>query len=140
MLSQQWDTCINDLNNQIAEDSMEECNNFINLRREARHLKTIEGQKLKFDRFCHKNNICRGGHKNFHHGNHGDHTFKTIAISNGCSNIHQEDNTCTPIDISSKPLTKAQEKLLAHGPNYAVVPKNPPIAEYISVIEQAFIK
>ena len=40
------------------------------------------------------------------------------------------------INISSNPLTKAQEKLLAHGPNYAVVPKSPPIAEYIAVVEQ----
>ena len=32
---------------------------------------------------------------------------------------------------------KLREKLLAHGPNYAVVPKSPPIAEYIAVVEQA---
>ena len=28
-------------------------------------------------------------------------------------------------------------KLLSHGPNYAVVPKNPPIMEYIAAIEKA---
>ena len=30
-----------------------------------------------------------------------------------------------------------QKKLLSHGPNYAVVPKNPPITEYIAAIEKA---
>ena len=44
------------------------------------------------------------------------------------------------IDISDKPLTKAQEKLLTHGPNFTVVPKNPPIMEYIATVEQACSK
>ena len=30
-----------------------------------------------------------------------------------------------------------KEKLLAHGPNYAVVPREPPIAQYIAVVENA---
>ena len=29
-----------------------------------------------------------------------------------------------------------QEKLLSHGPNYAIVPKSPPIIEYIAAIEK----
>ena len=29
-----------------------------------------------------------------------------------------------------------QEKLLAHGPNYAVVPKHPPIIEVITLVEK----
>ena len=33
-----------------------------------------------------------------------------------------------------------QEKLLAHGPNYVVVPKSPPTTEYIAAIEQACSK
>ena len=28
-------------------------------------------------------------------------------------------------------------KLLSHGPSYAVVPRSPPITEYIATIEQA---
>ena len=28
-------------------------------------------------------------------------------------------------------------KLLSHGPNYAVVPRSPPITEYVATIEQA---
>ena len=35
------------------------------------------------------------------------------------------------------PLTEAQIKLLSHGPNYAMVPKYPPIIEYIAAIGKA---
>ena len=44
------------------------------------------------------------------------------------------------INISSKPLTKAKEKLLTHGSNYAVVPRSPPITEYVAAVEQACLK
>ena len=44
------------------------------------------------------------------------------------------------INISNKPLTPDQEKLLAHGPNYAVVPKEPPIAQYVAAVENACTK
>ena len=44
------------------------------------------------------------------------------------------------INISSKSLTKAQEDLLAHGPNYVVVPRNPPITAYVAAVEQACMK
>ena len=39
--------------------------------------------------------------------------------------------------MSSIPLTPTQEVLLAHGPNFAVTPPNPPILEYITSIELA---
>ena len=35
------------------------------------------------------------------------------------------------------PLTEVQIKLLSHGPNNAMVPKDPPIIEYIAAIEKA---
>ena len=41
-------------------------------------------------------------------------------------------------NISKTPLTEAQECLLAHGPNFVIVPKEPPICEYISATEKAF--
>ena len=66
----------------------------------------------------------------------------------GCSKITKEDDfigaktSDTSIskwvkNLSDKPLTQAQRSLLAHGPNYAVIPKNPPKEEYIAAIEQA---
>ena len=39
-------------------------------------------------------------------------------------------------NLSKTPLTEAQEKVLTHGPNFAVVPKEPPICEYVSQIER----
>ena len=44
------------------------------------------------------------------------------------------------INISNKALTPDQVKLLAHGPNYSVVPKEPPIAQYVAAVEQACTK
>ena len=38
--------------------------------------------------------------------------------------------------MSKKPLTEAQEKLLAHGPKFAITPRIPPIGEYIAAVEQ----
>ena len=44
------------------------------------------------------------------------------------------------INISDQPLTPDQEKLLAHGPNYAIVPKDPPVAQYVAAVEHACSK
>ena len=41
------------------------------------------------------------------------------------------------INPCSVPLTKDQEDLLAHGPNFAITPKKPPLGEYITNIEKA---
>ena len=40
-------------------------------------------------------------------------------------------------NLSKMPLTDAEERLLAHGPNFSVVPKEPPILEYITAIEKS---
>ena len=39
-------------------------------------------------------------------------------------------------NMSSTPLTEAQEQLLVHGPNFTISPKCPPIGKYITVVEQ----
>ena len=44
------------------------------------------------------------------------------------------------INISNQPLTPKQEKLLTHGPNYAVVPRDPPVAQYVAAVEKACSK
>ena len=44
------------------------------------------------------------------------------------------------INVSDKALTNEEEKLLAHGPNFAIVPKNPPIIQYVAAIEQVCTK
>ena len=50
--------------------------------------------------------------------------------------IEEEKNTWVK-HLSSIPLTKDQIKALAHGPNYAIVSRSPPVGEYIVAIENA---
>ena len=40
------------------------------------------------------------------------------------------------INMSKTPLMEAQENLLAHGPNFVITPRSPPIGEYIATVEQ----
>ena len=39
-------------------------------------------------------------------------------------------------NLSKTPLTEAEERLLAHRPNLAVVPRELPVLEYITTIER----
>ena len=71
---------------------------------------------------CHKNKI-QGGHSNY------------CEKQDGHSNIREgeEKDQKWVINTSDTPLTEVQEKLLAHGPDYAVVPKHPPTIEVITL-------
>ena len=40
-------------------------------------------------------------------------------------------------NLSGTPLTKEEERLLAHGPKFAIRSRQPPIREYVAVVEQA---
>ena len=123
---------------------MHDCIDFIKVRREARHLKTIDRQLSKFYRLSHKNT---SGHSSLQHGEHGghghilsknniDHNQNTSKNDNSSEDVEAnsgEDNEGSETirknwvrNISKTPPTKAQEKLLAHGPNFVVVPKEPP--------------
>ena len=137
MFNHQLDTCKTDLENIITKEDMKECQNFNHTRREARHSKTMDRQKQKLEQLCHRNSSKRGGLSN----THGDHTCTTTENA-GISPFNNNINTNTKwlINISGKPLTEAQEKILAHRPNYAVVPRSPPITEYVAAIEQACSK
>ena len=140
MFNHQLDMCKTDLEKIIKEEDLKECQEFINTRREARHSKTIDRQKQKLNRLFHRNSSNKGGHSNIH----GNHAFKTTCetcislVTTGTSTSNNTNKWV--INISSKPLTEAQEKLLAHGPNYAVVPRSPPVTEYVAVIEKACSK
>ena len=74
MLKIQIDTCMNQLKSSLEEKTMEECENFIIIRRESTHIKTLERQILKLEQLCHKNKMGGGcsnyqekqdGHSNF---------------------------------------------------------------------------
>ena len=117
---------------------MEECDKFIKVKRESRHLKTLECQKSKFERLCQKNT---GGHSNIKHGGHGYSNISTPNMPSDLS-IHSSTPDLRPNistwvkNISRTPHTEAQEQLLAHGPNFAVVPRQLPIREYVAAVEK----
>ena len=107
------------------QEILEECHNFIKRVVESRHNRVMTWQKRKFELLVQ---------------------WKT----GGCSNKTKEDvftgaktseastNTSKWVkNLLDKPLTQAQRSLLAHDPNYAVIPRVPPKEEYIAAIEQA---
>ena len=56
MLSLESDTCMRRLKEKLKEEDFQECNNFIEERREARHHKTMTRQKEKLKALCSKIN------------------------------------------------------------------------------------
>ena len=124
-------------------------------RSEQRHVKTLERHLSKFHRLCHG---IIGGCSNPWHGEHD---------INGCINTHTCMNTTTTItstseqgdlrgintstsststsnnsdnwvrNFSKNPLTDAQQCLLSHGPNFVIVPREPPTCEYIGATEKS---
>ena len=96
-----------------------------------------------------------GGCPNYQHGREGhdwvEDTRKTTAINNETNPVTNTDivpaiqvaprETHTKTrkwvhNLSKTPLTEDQEKVLAQGPNFAIVTKEPPVSEYISQIER----
>ena len=77
MLEQRRDTCIFQLEEKLDRESMEECQEFIKIKREARHLSTLDRQRNKLERLCQKNRIAKSGHSNIKHGDHSNNVKKT---------------------------------------------------------------
>ena len=123
---------------------MKECELFIKKRRVARHFKTMSRQKRKLEALCHKSSSNRGGCSNTIHSSKGDCSYpnNNNNIQSGTQSKTNTKSTTIKwvINISHKPLSTEEEKLLAHGPNFVVVPKNPPIIQYVATIEQACTK
>ena len=99
------------------------CNEEIQKRRELRHQRVMDRQMSKFNRLLYgQKKQEQGGHSNKDdHKDQGQHIDKAKKWV---------------INLSSIPLTKEQESLLAHGPNFANTPKKPPLGDYISNIEK----
>ena len=112
---------------------MEECEKFIEKRKEARHYKTMSRQKMKLEALCQTSSINRGGHSNNIHSGKDD-----LPYPNNQNNRQNKNKWV--INIFGKPLSDDEERLLAHGPNYAIVLKDPPIVQYVAAIEHACTK
>ena len=137
------------LKDNIDKETMDRCLRFIKEKREKRHLITFERQVKKFNRLCHK---ITGGRINNQHVSRPDtvHEQDHLDISTTSTSTSEElsfDRTRAILDTQNKnnwvrnlsktPLTDAEERLLAHGPNFSVVPKELPILEYITAIEKS---
>ena len=167
MLSSEFDTCMRRLKTKIKEEDLIRCINFIKNSKEARHLKTISRQKEKLNILIRKKQETdnksseREGPSNNRQSSMYMHSSRYMYSGNlntghpnqvlgpkGETDIEAEDlgreldkeKEKWVINISNTPLTPDQEKLLAHGPNYAIVPKEPPITQYAAAVENSCIK
>ena len=120
----------------------------IKAKREPKHLKTLECQKVKFEILCQKYKKVKVGCTNIQHGNHDEIVTKMVFDSNVYKSYTDKNKTNSTIstnstnrmwvrNISSTQLTEVLVKVLSHGPNFVVVPRCPPVGEYIASIEQA---
>ena len=166
MLGLEFHTCMRRLKDKIKAEDFQECISFIEKSKEARHLKTMTRQKEKLNILINKKqdgkkSVKRGGHSNNRHSGSIMHSGRYMYSGSntiGCPNQvlglnidnesqesqeskeQERDRKKWVINISSKPLSQDQEKLLAHGPNFAVVPKDPPIAQYVVAVENVCSK
>ena len=102
---------------------LEECQEFINRVIECRHQRVMTRQKRKIELLCQ----CKtGGHSNKEDHVDGAQTYDTNS-----------SYSKWVINLSDTPLTKAQTRLLAHGPKFAIIPRHPPKEEYVASIEYA---
>ena len=88
MLKQRRDTCIFHLEEKLDRESMEECREFIKIKREARHLNTLDRQKNKLERLCQKNRSAESDHSNIQHGDHSNNVNR---------NTWQRNDTTSPV-------------------------------------------
>ena len=167
MLGLEFDTCMRRLKEKIKEEDLLECISFIEKSKEARHLKIMTRQKEKLKILINKKqgegnkSSKRGGHSNHRQSvmymHSGRYMYSGSDISGHPNQVlglnmekesqefkeskeQERDRKKWVINISSKPLSQDQEKLLAHGPNYAIVPKDPPITQYVMAVENACTK
>ena len=90
---------------------------------------------------CHKNINTESGLSNIQNDKHDEkvnNNTKKRKKDDSANHPHVASNNNAWVGhISSTLLTKVQMKLLSHGPNYPVVPRSPPITDYIAAIKQA---
>ena len=166
MLKHQCHTCRSELNKVLDRETIAGCDKIMVKIKEDRHHKTLMRQKAKLDRLMRKEeSVNKGGSSNpnmpryMYHSSKNTYMYQSSTDSlsttasttpdNGTSedpttNSRSTTTTSTAVkskskwvtNMSKKPLTESQVKLLANGPNYAVAPRNPPSAEYITAVEK----
>ena len=130
------DACSFKLKGLLDHRTMEECEKLIKNVVESRHKRVLERQKSKYDAL-HQQKI--GGHSNkvYHTDNTHSHTCTGQQIHVSDSSNNTEDTKKWVINLSNTPLIENQERLLTQGPKFAIRPRQPPVEEYIAVVEKA---
>ena len=148
MLEHQYHTCRSELTKVLDQETMAECDKIMFKIKEDRHHNTLERQKGKLDRLMRKEEpVNKGGcsHPNmqrymycsdtymYQRGTDNLSTTASTISDNGTTIEDPNSRSTSPtstalkskwvINMSEKPLTESEEKLLAHGPNYVVTPK-----------------
>ena len=82
-----------------------------------------------------KSEEITGGHSNRYMYRHSG-TEKSDETTNTTNTMAQNLRNRWVINMSKIPLMEAQENLLAHGPNFAITPRSPPIGEYVAAVQQ----
>ena len=154
MLNCQADTCINTLESLLNKDIMENCHEFIYHIKERRHYKTMERQKKKFEKLWLKKTVDRSNIQSGGDGRNQNQNLNgtvetiqptdTVEAETSTTSVHNKNNNNNNNNnkvkwvhnLSKTPLTEAQEKVLAHVPNFAITTKELPVSEYISQIER----
>ena len=127
------DACMNQLRVVLNNEWMDKCREFIDVGREKQHLKTLNRQKEKSERLSDREKVREGDCITLHGGHDGNHRNLT-KHNNALEDKTRRENTWVN-NLSSTPLTQEQEQGLSNGPNYVIVPRVPPIGEYITAIE-----
>ena len=114
------DTCINQLREVLNDTWMDKCIEYIEVGREHQHLKTLERQKLKFERLLAKEKVREGDCITLHGGHDGYYSNHTKQNNETQQSIRRENIWVK--NLSSTPLTEAEEKAtfrrtkLCHSP------------------------
>ena len=134
------DTCMKDLQDRISSFYFQECSKFIERVKETRHQRVLKGQLSKFDQLWQRTRGVRpqehteNGHSNTRFNKQRETTTSDVSqdileTSNPTTTdtTNKEHTRRWVRNLSSTPLTEAQFSLLAHGPNFAVAPRHPPM-------------
>ena len=116
----------------LNQDMMREYKEFLEEHTEARHTKVWNARKRNMKNYGAVNTIAAS-------------TVAKLAQVTTQTRTQFSTDQFSPVfknkrwvvNISNKPLSTAQETVLAHGPNFTVTPKTPPYQDYITANEVA---
>ena len=123
------------------------CSKFIKKVSEERFIKVKERQVRKLNSLVNKTVNRNNGYsgtdsiigRNHNNRSGPNNQAQSVTNNNQAGNINNNNsnskNNKWVINLSKTSLTKAQESLLAKGPNFALVPSNIPSTDYNTVVE-----